>query len=319
MVKLGSGEFTYEVSGEDWGELPDGWTYKEGTAVAVDSKDNVYVFNRGGHPVIVYNSDGKFIKSWGEDIFTMPHGIAIGPDDSVYCADTGDHTVRKFTTDGRLLMTLGEPNRPADEMSGKPFNRATHMAVDPRNGELFVSDGYSNARVHRFSPDGTLISSWGESGTFPGHFNIVHNIAIDRDGWVYVADRDNRRIQVFDVDGNYEAQWANLSRAATVYVDTRGADQIVYVGEYFAGGLSNAIGRDLGPRLTVFNTRGRVLARLGREPFGDEPGRFYAPHGLAVDSKGDIYVAEVSWSEFGGKMEPERILRSMQKLVKERG
>ena len=111
-------------------------------------------------------------------------------------------------------MTLGEKDRPAAAMSGKPFRLPTHVAIDPRNGELFVSDGYGNARVHRYSPEGCLLSSWGESGTFPGHLNIVHNIAIDRDGWVYVADRDNRRIQVFDTCGKYETQWVNLSRAA---------------------------------------------------------------------------------------------------------
>ena len=97
MVQLGSSSFTYEVSGENWGNLPNGWRYLEATAVAVDSKDEVYVFNRGGHPVIVFDQDGNFRRSWGEDVFTTPHGIAIGPDDSVYCTDAGDHTVRKFT------------------------------------------------------------------------------------------------------------------------------------------------------------------------------------------------------------------------------
>ncbi len=316
MAILGGGEFTYEASGEEWGELPDGWQYNDATAVAVDSRDNVYVFNRGGHPIIVYDSGGRFLRSWGEDIFTMPHGVAIGPDDSVYCADVGDHTVRKLTPEGKLLLTLGEPGRPADAMSGEPFRAPTHLAVDPRSGELLVSDGYGNARVHRYDPDGRLIGSWGESGTFPGHFNIVHNIAIDGDGWVYVADRDNRRVQVFDVEGGYQAQWVNLSRAACVYADTRGRRTLVYVGEYFAGLSSNALGRYLGPRVTIFEQSGEVAARLGDESYGDDPGRFYAPHGIAVDSRGDIYVAEVSAAEFGAMM-PGKKLRSMQKLVKQ--
>lgn len=316
MAILGSGEFVYEVSGEEWGDLPDGWEYNDATAVAVDSKDNVYVFNRSAHPVIVYDRDGRLLRTWGEDIFTLAHGIAVGPDDSIYCVDVGDHTVRKLTPEGKVLMTIGRTGQAATAMSGQPFSRPTHVAVDPRNGEILVSDGYANARVHRYTPDGGLIESWGESGTFPGHFNIVHNISIDGDGWVYVADRDNRRIQVFDTSGAYQAQWVNLSRAACVYADSRGSRTLVYVGEYYAGLTSNADGQDLGPRVTIFDQGGEVVGRLGRESYGDQPGRFYAPHGIAVDSRGDIYVAEVSLAEFAMMM-PGKNLRSMQKLVKQ--
>ena len=125
-------------------------------------------------------------------MFTLPHGVAVGPDDSVYCVDTGDHTVRKFTPEGELLMTIGEPGNAAPTMSGRPFCRPTHLAVDPRNGDLLISDGYGNARVHRYTSDGQHLASWGESGTDPGTFNIPHNIDVDRDGVVYVADRENR-------------------------------------------------------------------------------------------------------------------------------
>ena len=207
MAIIGSGEYTYQVSGEDWGTLPDGWTYKEATAVAVDARDNVYVFNRGNHPVIVFDRDGKFLRSWGEGIFTNPHGVAVGPDDTVFCVDASDHTVRKYTTEGKLLMTIGTEGKGAPPMSGDPFSLPTHVAVDPRNGDLYVADGYSNARVHKYTPDGRLLFSWGESGTNPGQFNVVHNIATDLDGWLYVADRENRRIQVFDPNGKYETQW----------------------------------------------------------------------------------------------------------------
>lgn len=315
MALLGRGKYTYEVSGEDWGELPEGWTYKEGTAVAVDSKDNVYVFNRGGHPVIVFDSDGKFLRSWGEGDFPSPHGITIGPDDSVYCVDTGEHTVRKFTADGKLLLTLGERGSPAPLMSGKPFNKPTHMAVDPRNGDMYVADGYSNARVHKYAPDGRYLFSWGDSGTDPGHFNIVHNIFADADGWVYVADRENHRIQVFDAQGKFQSQWVNLSRAACIYVDHRG-DHLAYVGEYYGGISSNYEGQRLGPRVTIFDRSGNVMARLSDDSYGDEPGRFYSPHGISVDSRGDIYVADVSWSDYGSSMDPPQELRSMQKLVR---
>ena len=316
MVKLGSGEYTYEVSGENWGELPDGWVYKEATAVAVDSKDNVYVHNRGGHPVIVFDGNGKFLRSWGEDIFKTPHGITIGPDDSVYCVDVGDSTVRKLTTDGKLIFTLGDPGNPAPAMSGKPFGRPTHVAIDPRNGNIHVADGYANAHVHKYDPDGNYISTWGESGTDEGQLNIVHNIDIDRNGYIYIGDRENQRVQVFDENGKYENQWVNMSKAAAVYIDKRGASDIVYIGEYFAGISSNAIGTDLGPRVSVYQTDGTLLARVGRESYGDEPGRFYSPHGIAVDSKGDVYVADVAYSEYGRLLDPPRELRSMQKLVK---
>ena len=313
MALLGSGSLRYEVSGEDWGNLPEGWTYKEATAVAVDSKDNVYVFNRGTQPMVVFDRDGNFLRAWGGDIFTLAHGVSVGPDDSIYCADSGDHTVRKMSPEGEVLLTLGTKGQPAPAMSGRPLCRPTHLAVDRRNGDLFVSDGYSNARVHHYTPDGELVGSWGESGTGPGQMNIVHNIAIDDDGWIYVADRENRRIQVFDTEGNLEAQWANLSRAATVCVDHQG---LVYVGEYYAGIGSNVLGTDLGPRVTIFDTQGNVQAKLGRESYGDQPGRFYAPHGISVDSRGDIYVAEVSWAEYGMHMDPPKVLRSLQKLVK---
>ena len=316
MVSLGSGSFTYEVSGENWGGIPADWTYKEATAVAVDSKDNVYVFNRGTHPMIVFDPEGNVLRTWGDGIFTNPHGVTIGPDDSVYCVDNFDHTVRKFTPDGKLLMTLGAENEHSPAMSGIPFNEPTHLAVDSNTGDLYVADGYANARVHKFSPDGRHLFSWGDSGTDPGQFNIVHNIVTDKDGWVYVADRENHRIQVFDSNGKYEAQWVNLSRAACIYVDHRG-DQLVYVGEYYGGIQTNVAGKRLGPRVSVLDLDGNVLARVGDLSYGDEPGRFYSPHGIAADSKGDIYVAEVSWSDYGSRMDPPRELRSLQKLVRQ--
>lgn len=317
MVILGSGDFQYEVSGKDWGNIPDGSTLKEATAVDIDENDNVYVFNRGTNPMIVFDTEGNIKDMWGHGIFKSPHAVTIGPDGSVFCVDNSDHTVRKFTSDGKLLMTLGTAGVPTAPMSGEPFNGPTHLAVHPKTGELYVTDGYTNARVHVFSEDGKLLRSWGESGTGEGQFNIVHYIGIDRDGWVYIADRENHRVQIFNSDGKFETQWVNLSRAACLFLNERG-DDLVYVGEYFAGIGNNRMATNLGPRVSIFQRDGTPVAKIGSNPYGEEPGRFYSPHGIAVDSKGDIYVAEVSWADYGSKMDPPVELRSMQKLVRVR-
>ena len=164
---LGSGEYTYNVEAK-WETMPAGFTWREVAAVATDDGDNVYVFNRGDHPMMVFDSSGNFIKSWGEGIFNRPHGISKGPNNTLYCTDDGDHTVRQCTLDGEVLLTIGLPGRPADLFSGEPFNRCTHTAVDPKTGDIYVSDGYGNSRVHKYSPDGKLLFSWGGPGTDPG-------------------------------------------------------------------------------------------------------------------------------------------------------
>ena len=322
MTTLGAGEYRYRVSGKDWGNLPAGWGYgSEVTAVAVDARDNLYVFSRGERQVVVLDPNGDVLRTWGEErMFDNPHGALIGPDGSVYVVDKGEHVVQKFTPEGELLMTIGSRGRPSPPMSGEPFSFPTHVALDPVTGDLYVSDGYSNARVHKYSPDGNHLFSWGESGTDPGQFNLVHNIATDRDGWVYVADRQNKRIQIFDSTGRYETQWVNLARANCVCLDRTG-DGLVYVAELYSGVATNVTGMRIGPRITVFDRQGNVKARLGEHSFGAAPGRFYAPHGMAADSRGNIYLAESSLSEtghdrYGGTVDRSQELRSLQKLVR---
>ena len=314
MATMGTSPHIYEVV-EGWGKLPEGWSYREAAAVGVDSKDNVYVFSRGEHPIIVYDKDGNFLRSWGEDLFRRAHGITMGPDDTVYCTDDDDHTVRKCTLDGRVLLTLGVPGVPTPFMSGEPFNKCTHVALDPQSGDIYVSDGYCNAKVHKYSPDGKLLFSWGEPGTGPSEFNIVHNIATDKDGWVYVADRENHRIQVFDRNGRYETQWNNMSRPCGLYIDPK-ESQTVYVGEFGSAIFLNADAPNLGPRVSLMDTKGNTLARLGDAPMSEESGRFIAPHGVAVDSTGSIYVAEVSWTIYGRNQNPPREVRTIQKLAR---
>ena len=313
MVELGTAEYTYEVA-EGWGKLPDGWSFKEAAAVGVDSKDNVYVFNRGEHPVIIFDREGNFLSSWGEGVFPRAHGVTMGPDDTIFLTDDGDHTMRHCTLDGKVLMTLGISGKPAPFMSGDPFNRCTHLAIDPSNGNFFISDGYGNARVHKYSPDGKLLLSWGESGTGPGQFNIAHNIATDKDGWVYVADRENQRMQVFDRNGKFETQWINMAKPCGLFIDQ--SSELVYVGELGVAIGPNSQAYGLGPRVSIMDTKGNTLARLGDGPEGINPGQFTAPHGVCVDSHGDIYVGEVAWTHSRRYANPPDEIRSLQKLVR---
>lgn len=299
---------------EGWGQLPDGWRFVEATAVGVDRQDRVYVFNRGEHPVIVFDRDGTFVMSWGEGVFTRPHGITIGPDDTLWLTDDGNHTIRQFTPEGKLLFTIGDADRPADPHSGKPFNRPTHVALCPHTGDIYISDGYGNSRVHKYDPRGRLLLSWGEPGTDPGCFNVPHNIATDADGFVYVADRENHRVQVFDAKGRYQAQVNNLHRPCGLFADRRNGGRL-YVGELPTHLVVNAAVPNIGARVSIVSLKGDLLARVGDSFPGENPGQFVAPHGVTVDSRGDLYVAEVSYTAKGRHETPPREIRSLQKFA----
>jgi DNA-binding beta-propeller fold protein YncE len=300
---------------EGWGRLPDGWSYVEATSVAVDGSDNVWVFNRGRHPVIVFDRDGKFLRSWGEGLIRRAHGISVGPDGSVWLTDDLHHTIRQFTPDGALRLTIGDPDEAATLHGGKPFNRPTHSAVCPRTGTIFISDGYGNSRVHKFDPAGRHLLSWGEPGTDPGCFNIPHNIATDAAGLVYVADRENHRVQVFDGNGRYQTQWNNLHRPCGLFADPRSG--LFYVGELPTHLPVNEKVPNIGARVSILSGRGELVGRVGGPFAGEKPGEFVAPHGVAVDSRGDFYVAEVAWTAQGSKENPPREIRSLQKFVRE--
>jgi len=313
---LGQGDFRY-LELPDWGRLPDGWSYREVAGVAIDSRDNVFVFNRGRHPVIVFDKDGNFLRSFGEDVITRAHGIDIGPDDTIYLTDDESHSVKVYDVEGRPRFTIGLPGQRSPYMSGLPFHLCTHTALSPQ-GEIYVADGYGNARVHKYSPDGRLMFSWGEPGTDPGQFNIVHNICTDDAGYVYVADRENHRIQVFAPDGRFETQWHNLHRPCGLTM-TGGSHALCYIGELGPAMDVNRKVPNIGPRLSIAAPDGRVLARIGETPGGETPGRFVAPHGVAVDSHGDIYVGEVSATVLavaGDLIAEPRAPRSLRKLVK---
>jgi hypothetical protein len=318
-VTLGTGAYRYEVA-DGWAQLPPGREFEaDVAAVGVDGQDRVYAFNRGRHPMVVLDRDGRFLRSWGEGLFRRPHGVHMAPDDTLWLTDDGDHTVRHCTLDGKVLLTIGVPGAPAPYMSGEPFHRCTHTALSPR-GDLYVSDGYGNSRVHKFAPDGTRLLSWGGPGTDPGQFNIPHNICCDADGWVYVADRENHRIQVFDGSGRFETQWHDMHRPSGLYLE-RGGPGRFYIGEIGGALAVNYDVPNIGPRISIYSHRGEMLARLGKRVAGLEPGQFISPHGLAVDSRGDIYVGEVSFTNWGNRYKGQPLppgLRSLQKLVRVR-
>jgi len=333
-VFVGSGRFRYRAL-ERWQQLPAGWDFVEVAGVATDSHDRVYVFNRGEHPVIVFDREGNFLQSWGEEIFAQAHGIFIGPDDAVYCVDDNGHTVRKLTTDGRLIWTLGTHGKPSDtgaqghdyrtiQRIGPPFHLPTNLALGA-GGEIYVADGYGNARVHKYSPDGKLLFSWGEPGSGPGQFHLPHGICVDRRGIVYVADRENSRIQLFSPDGEFLDEWTGIARPCQIFVDRNDYFYIAEVG-YRAGMFPGseapqdhdaALGAAPGGRVSIFDHSGRLVSRFGG---GDNPcavGDFFAPHDIWVDSRGDVYVGEVTMSAGGRKGLVPPDCHCLQKFVRE--
>ncbi len=284
------GEYVFEhVPG--WGKLPEGWEWNHVVGLGIDSQDRIYAYNRSEHPIIVLDTDGNVLKSWGEGQFGSAHHLFVAPDDSLFTTDVGNHTVRKWSTDGELLMTLGTPDQPAERLSGEPFNRPTDVAM-AADGSLYITDGYGNARVHHFTGDGQLIKSWGEPGSGPGQFVIPHSVCLDAEGLVYVADRENSRVQVFTPDGEYIREWKGVHRPDHVWLD---ADQNMYVAEL---GQRQGLGPDADSPSAVAHPSGvKVMNRQGQWLGGwgmstDAPGDLIAAHSLALDSKGDLYVGE---------------------------
>jgi DNA-binding beta-propeller fold protein YncE len=313
---------------EGWGALPDGWRFVEVAGVATDSHDRVFVFNRGEHPIIIFDREGRFIGSWGEDLFARPHGITIGPDDVVYCTDDLDHTVKTFTPEGELVGMLGKSGCPSDTgatgmdfrticRAGPPFHYPTNLALTA-DGSMYIADGYGNARVHRYSRDRTHLCSWGGPGGAPGEFCLPHGIAVGPDGTVVVADRENSRLQFFSPDGAFLREWTDVARPCQVLVDAVGR---VYVAELgFRAGMwpgTTAPSPDApGGRISVFDRGGRLLARWGGGSNPCGPGDFFAPHDLCLDSRGDLYVGEVTWSAGGNRGVVPADCHSLQKFAR---
>jgi DNA-binding beta-propeller fold protein YncE len=270
------------------------------------------------------------LQAWGEGQFVRPHGIWIGPDDMVYLTDDNGHAVRKYTADGKLVLTLQPCGQPSEtgvrdvdyrtiRRGAGPFNLPTNLALGPA-GEMYVTDGYGNARIHKFAPDGKLLRSWGEPGDGRGQFNLPHGIGVDSGGRVFVADRENSRLQIFSPDGDFLDEWTDVVRPCEVFLDR---DDNVFVAELGRrAGLFPWMQPDLtvsGGRVSVFDRDGRLLTRWGGGEQPGTPGDFFAPHDIWVDSHGSVYVGEVTMSAGGyrGLVSPD--CPSLQKFVRIQG
>ena len=237
---VGADSHEYDVV-HGWPRLPDGFVLGQVTAVDVDSHNHVFVFHRAdlawssGIPpkpvskktiLCIDGESGELLSSWGENMFYVPHGLFVDHEDNIWITDLGRHQVLKFSNSGELLMTVGEERVPG--LDGQHFNQPTDVAVTP-DGSFYVSDGYRNNRIAKFSADGKFLFDWGKRGSGPGEFRLPHSVAVDAKGRVYVADRSNARIQVFDAKGNFITQWKSPELGRPWDVDV-GKDGYLYVG-----------------------------------------------------------------------------------------
>lgn len=298
----------------DLGRLPEGWSFVDCPGVAVDSHDNVYVLTRGEHPIIVFDRDGNFLRSFGEGLFSeRSHGIYITHDGSILTADDASHLIQKFSPQGEKLLEIGLRNQPAPKWSGPPFNRHTFAATMPGTGDIYVSDGYGNSRIHVYSAQGEYKFSWGSPSIDPSQFICPHNIAIDDNCRVYIADRECHRIQIFDPEGEFIAMWNNIHRPDGIAL-WNGHLYIAELNSILDIGIDDAPG--LGHRVSIYDLNGALVHRFGALEEGDSPGQFIAPHGIAVDSRGDIYVAEVPYTVRGWQMDPPQYFKSLKKFTR---
>jgi NHL repeat len=276
MTQSGAGEYRYEVV-RDFLKMPPGEEFGIVSRVATDSQDRIYVFQRKDPPVVVFDANGKYLSAWESGEVTDPHGLKI-VDDVVYTTDRSDSVATSFTPDGRKLLQLGQRGVHSDTgctgapwlavRAAGPFNHPTEMMAHP-NGDIYVTDGYRNARVHRFTRDGRLVKSWGTPGKAEGEFHLPHSIAFGPDGTLYVADRSNKRIQIFTPDGEFLGQWTGMGGPNDI---TRGQDGNFYIAEQEDG--------DKPAYVCVRDATGDVLARLESRHV----------HGVGVDSRGNVYA-----------------------------
>lgn len=179
--------------------------------VALDAKGTIYLLQRGekADPVLVVDREGHILRSWGKGLYKIPHSVRIDPHGNVWTVDASSSVVMEFSPQGEKRMEIDVGGQPANSRSA--FNGTTDIAFGP-NGRIFISDGYGNARIVEYTADGKRVREWGSPGTGPGEFHLPHSIVIDEDNIIYIADRENGRIERFDLDGKYLGEFANLGR-----------------------------------------------------------------------------------------------------------
>jgi peptidylamidoglycolate lyase len=282
-----------------WPHLPEGTILGQVSGLGVDSHGDVFVFHRGRRPwtddaskapliseptILVFDGHtGTLLAAWGEGTFQRPHGLFIDAQDHVWVTDVGRHQVMEFSHDGKPLHEWGERGVPGDDPSH--FDKPTDVAVSS-DGSFYVSDGYGNSRVVKFSAGGTFLFQWGKKGTAAGEFDLPHGIALDREGHVYVADRQNDRIQIFTGDGKFLAQWKSAAMGRPYGVRI-GRDGNVYVAD---GGEQPKDPPDRS-KVVVLDSAGSVLESFGR--WGNYDGQFMIAHDIAVAPDGSVYVGDI--------------------------
>lgn len=283
LAKLKTGPaLPYKVD-PNWPHLPKGYNFGEATGLDVDKRGNVWVVNRGHWPVMQFDRSGKLLQSWTADTLHLvaSHGIRVGPDGNLWIVDVDGHIVLKLNTEGRILMILGQRQGIAGSNdSHDGFNRPTNVNFRA-NGDLYISDGYVNSRVVEYTSDGDYVRQWGKHGKGDGEFNLVHDVTVDSQGRVYVADRLNERVQVFDADGKFLTKWTGIGAPwGLCYVAKENA---IYM-------CDGAYGR-----ITKLSLDGEILGVLSS--FGPAPGKVNYVHGIAVDPTDmSIYTVEIkSW------------------------
>jgi hypothetical protein len=306
-----TGDLKYEVI-EKWAKWPKGLFINNTCQIEQNSKGIFYVLSRGEYPVLMLDKDGNFLGAWGRGELGWPHGLSITSSDCVWVTDVAWHTCRKYTADGKFLMELGDRGQPSStgtinsaaywevQQAAGPFNQPT-KAIETAWGDIYVTDGYGNARVHVFSSEGELKFSWGELGQKPGQFQLPHDILIDEQGIMYVAEMENLRVQLFSRDGKFMDQWLGIDRPAGMCRDKRGNFFLTELGEHNMRFKKRDYGRPLckTPQIHILNNKGETLGYLGgpadvklSEEEMCAPGRFATPHGCWVDMDDNLYVTE---------------------------
>lgn len=268
----------------EWPRLPSRLRLGASSAIAVDQQDRIFALHRGKQPVLCFSRQGEFLFSWGDEEIELGHGLLIDSQGFVWITDLKRHQVLKFTLDGRLLLTIGTRGEAGEELDR--FDKPTDVAIAP-SGDIFVSDGYGNYRVMKFSPTGEFIKTWGSRGQNPCEFDTPHALALDPGGKLYVADRGNSRIQVFDFDGEFLAELRGLPAFDGLFCTPDGA-------LYGATGRGNEVLK-LGPTGEVLESYGGPRSTQADLDDFVVPaiGRFNVAHGVCVDRHGDLYVAEI--------------------------